>query len=322
MSRHAYERLAEAEELPLYAQSAWLETVGGATSLSYLVAYQDELPLALVPYYRPSKGIWITPPLCQNGGIYFAKHLRAERALEHKAFVLRRKVVEAVLKTVGEHRYSKIALSADFRDALPFYWRGFNLNLRYNYLLALPLDPNTLLGLGNMDMRQKVKRAEKANAFFESELLFTNAEALFARHHRRKGVPRLYFEALKRAVGNMLPKRKGFLAGVYSSHKKLLAASFVTIEGSRAYLIASAAEELHKSEAFANAYLLHCSISEAIRRGATIFDFEGSMLPGVEPTFRSFGAVQEPFIEVSNGKLRLLDRLALRQHYLGLQKPK
>jgi lipid II:glycine glycyltransferase (peptidoglycan interpeptide bridge formation enzyme) len=45
------------------------------------------------------------------------------------------------------------------------------------------------------------------------------------------------------------------------------------------------------------ALLWHC-IKEAKKRGNKIFDLEGSMDPGVEKFFRSFGANRELYLEL------------------------
>ena len=49
------------------------------------------------------------------------------------------------------------------------------------------------------------------------------------------------------------------------------------------------------------ALLWHC-IKEAKKRGNTIFDLEGSMDPGVEKFFRSFGAKRELYLELRKNK--------------------
>ena len=43
-----------------------------------------------------------------------------------------------------------------------------------------------------------------------------------------------------------------------------------------------------------------------------IFDFEGSMIPGVERFFREFGAIQTPFFTITRGNLSLLYRAWLK----------
>ena len=40
------------------------------------------------------------------------------------------------------------------------------------------------------------------------------------------------------------------------------------------------------------------AIHEAKNRGSKIFDFEGSMIPTIAEFFRSFGAVQTPYLKV------------------------
>jgi hypothetical protein len=43
-----------------------------------------------------------------------------------------------------------------------------------------------------------------------------------------------------------------------------------------------------------------------------VFNFEGSMLPGVERFFREFGAIQTPYFTITRGKISLSDRLRIK----------
>ena len=55
---------------------------------------------------------------------------------------------------------------------------------------------------------------------------------------------------------------------------------------------------------------------ELIRRAAkhvTRFDFEGSMLPGVEHYFRKFGGRQETYFQVTRTSARFAPAWAIRQ---------
>ena len=51
---------------------------------------------------------------------------------------------------------------------------------------------------------------------------------------------------------------------------------------------------------------------QAVRSHTNQFDFEGSMLPGVERFFREFGALQTPYYAITKGKLSLLHRAWLK----------
>jgi len=42
------------------------------------------------------------------------------------------------------------------------------------------------------------------------------------------------------------------------------------------------------------------------------FDFEGSMVPGVERFFREFGATQTPYFTLTRGKPGLIDRIQMK----------
>ena len=57
--------------------------------------------------------------------------------------------------------------------------------------------------------------------------------------------------------------------------------------------------------------LLARAIEEAAATGCTVFDFEGSMLRGVEPFFRGFGGELTPYFRVYKFANKLLEHLFL-----------
>lgn len=76
-SRTEYETFVaeQAETVPLYYHPWWLDAVtGGAKEWQPWCALSDDgRVLAVFPLYTPVRGVAISPPYTQVGGIYFSK---------------------------------------------------------------------------------------------------------------------------------------------------------------------------------------------------------------------------------------------------------
>ena len=115
---------------------------------------------------------------------------------------------------------------------------------------------------------------------------------------------------MRRLIEVSREKQQGDLWGAYDAAGQLHAAAFVVWQDQSAYYIAGGG-----NTALRNSGAHSLVLWEAIRYVAEFadrFDFEGSMLPGVERFFREFGARQIPYFTITKGKLSLLDRARIK----------
>lgn len=311
LSSTQYCELCAKVAIPLYGQPYWLESAGGDDAMHYFAFHRKGELVALVACHIPLRGVWLLPPCCQHGVLFFTPNYLGN-SLSRREFTIRRQTIEALLEALGSVRVARIALGSNCPDALPFYWHGYQLETRYNYLLQLPETVEKYESL----VSRLVKR--KANALFANgdQIVFDHplAESLpfLKRFYLEKGISMTHFYAMVRCAKEAISQGAGLTASLYSSAGMLKATYFIALDGLRGYSIATATASNHP---YANTALLYEVIKELLRRGYTSFDFEGSMLPGVEPVFRSLGGNQESYTFLSKGKLSLLDRLRLKRHY-------
>lgn len=312
IDREEYLQYSATWALPLYAAPYWLEAAGGAQAIRYFAILYGKEAVALAPCYFPIKGFWSIPPACQHGGIYFAPRFE-NKELSSGDFQLRRRAIEALLETISSTlHYAYIPLYRDCLDALPFHWRGFRLRVRYNYRLRLPKTREDYLKEVNRLVRRKVKAREDAGDLVKFGLPLEDLLPFFSRFYAERGISRVYYKALVRCSREAIARGYGLTAGLYSSENRLLSAYFIGFSGRCGYSIATATLGRHP---YANTALLFEILCELIHRGFHTFDFEGSMLEGVEPVFRSLGGKQELFIEAEKGRQSLLDKILLKIHY-------
>ena len=105
---------------------------------------------------------------------------------------------------------------------------------------------------------------------------------------------------------NICRKRnQGDIWGGYDEQGRLHAAAFIVWQESSAWYLAGGGDPaLRKSGAHS---LILWEAIRYVSQYTDTFDFEGSMIPGVERFFREFGAIQ-PLLTITKGKLSLLNR--------------
>ncbi|MDR0348651.1 MAG: GNAT family N-acetyltransferase [Tannerella sp.] len=311
MSKEIYRLLCRTEEsIPVFSQDWWLDIVCGSSNWDIMLMEQNSRIQAAWPVYRPCSRIISMPPYTQTMGIWFApvpEDTKYASALEHrqticKQFIERLKPYKSFLQNFHH----------SFTDWLPFYWQNFRQTTRYTYKLNDLR--NTALLLANMsrNMRRNLKKAGKQfhitvkKGISTDEFLMIQAQT-FERQGIRNKQSR---EILQNLIAVCRERQQGDLWGGYDPEGKLHAAALIVWNKNTAYYLAGGGNPSLRSSG-AHSLVLWEAI-QYVSGYAESFDFEGSMLPGVERFFREFGATQTPYFTISKGKLRLLDKVMIK----------
>jgi hypothetical protein len=182
-------------------------------------------------------------------------------------------------------------------NALPFYWAGYRLELRYTNRLEDLHSVDALWdGLRN-NVRREVRKARKRVEVVEGlgvDLFYD----VLSKTYIRQGLPtprtlaeieRLEAACSKHRAGTMLYARD-------DSGRVHAVVWMVWDRHAAYYLLAGAEPELRTSGA--SSLLVWEAILRA-REVAEVFDFHGSMVQPVERFMRGFGGRQTPYISVT-----------------------
>jgi hypothetical protein len=100
------------------------------------------------------------------------------------------------------------------------------------------------------------------------------------------------------------------LFGGYDIEGNLHAVAFVVWqEHSASYIAGGGDPQLRDSGAHS---LVLWEVIKHVSQFTDTFDFEGSMIPGVERFFSGFGAKQTPYFTIAKGKLSLVSRIKIK----------
>jgi lipid II:glycine glycyltransferase (peptidoglycan interpeptide bridge formation enzyme) len=163
----------------------------------------------------------------------------------------------------------------------------------------------------SQQIRRNLKKAEEAKITVRRGVSiedFLKIQSLT--FERQKSKNKQSPAVLSRLVEIARNREQGDIFGGYDSEGILHAAAFVVWQKSSAYYIAGGGNPVFRSSG-AHSLVLWEAIKQVSQYTDT-FDFEGSMIPGVERFFREFGALQTPYFTISKGKLSFGDRVRIK----------
>lgn len=214
-----------------------------------------------------------------------AKRLSSEHAL-----------CEELIAQIPE--FTSFVLNFDWRtvNALPFFWADFDLMTRYTYILPDLSDLDGIWDGFTSAARRAIRKAEKQQVQIvegtADQLWDLYLETCTAQHrapgYKPEHLARLCAAVAEQNVGEILLA----VDGDGNQHASIL----VVWGGECAYYLVGGTSHTHRSSG-----AMSMIMWEGIQRAAKhvpVFDFEGSMSPGIERFLRSFGASQAPYIQV------------------------
>jgi hypothetical protein len=310
MSKEIYHTLCQTEEsIPLFLQDWWLDAACGKANWDVLLIGNNRGVQAAWPLYLPHPNIATMPAYTQALGIWFAQPVQDAKyatALEQR---------QALCKELLSRLHVRVFLQNfiyAFTDWLPFYWNGYRQTTRYTYLLYNLKDMDRLWQNMHRNLRRNIRKAEEDYRITVRKGIsvdeFLRVQALtFERQHKKNKQSE---EVLRRLIGVSRMREQGDLWGGYDEAGQLHAAVFVVWQKSCAHYIAGGGDPALRASG-AHAFVLW-DVIRFVSAHAEKFDFDGSMLPGVERFFREFGAIQTPYFTISRGTLRIWDRIRLK----------
>ena len=190
---------------------------------------------------------------------------------------------------------------------LPFLWQGYRQSTRYTYRLPSLADPAALRRQASRVRLRHLADIAAAGCTVDFDLPTADFVGFhrdyYARQHGGDLVPS---DLMQRLVDTARSRRQALLGALRGPSGELHAAWFTPFDSRLGYSILLALGPQAAPNAMTYLIWHQLDALAPLTRG---FDFEGSIEPGLEFFYRSFGAVQCPFLVVSKGRNRLFDML-------------
>ncbi|MBH8567764.1 GNAT family N-acetyltransferase [Microvirga sp. STS02] len=297
-----------APDVPVFGQPWYLDACAKGGTWDVVLAEEKGRLVAALPFFVKQKGPfrYVTmPPFVKWLGPYVLPEFRGRLPKEHE-------LLKSLLAQLPDFAAFKQNFYPTATNWLPFYWEQYKQTTFYTYRLhQLRNLAQVEAGLGT-GIRRDIRLARQTvrvvhdlplEEFYRVNLLS------FA----RQGLPAPYsFERFRRLDAALAAAEARQLFFAVDAQGRVHSVAYLIWDATTAYfLLAGDDPALRASGAgVLLAWECICYASEVLKLDC--FDFEGSMLPGVERIRVRFGAVQTPYFFVwkYNSQLfELLERL-------------
>jgi lipid II:glycine glycyltransferase (peptidoglycan interpeptide bridge formation enzyme) len=308
-----YINLCSSEDsIPLFMQKGWLDAVmteGSSWDVALSKDDNGDISAALVFILKKKWGFTvISEPLLSPFCGVWIKHNPHQKQHEQYHFV--KKTLDALIKQLPHFHYANFRFSTALTDWQPFYWAGFQQTTRYTYQLDLTKEEN-LQKQFNQNTQRNIRKGAlhfKLSTSNEIDTLLTISNLTFERQQLKSPIP---YSVWQRLDAFLKENNQRTLYTALNTEGSVEAAIYIVYDKKTAYYLAGGATATGRKYG-AMHFLINQAIEDAQKQGIEIFDFEGSMLHGVEAFFRGFNPVLTPYFSVwkySNRFLSFIDSL-------------
>ena len=291
----------------VFEETWWIETVTGAPPRQ-IVIEEDEKAIACWNIYAKGKKI-LMPPLTQTCGpcIYIDDNMSINEQSEHI-----KRAIYALLEKAAFYSEITIALDPKLDYFLPFFWKGFRIIPSISYRITELNDLEKVFANFTKNIRRDIKRAEKLLHIVDD--LDINEfhhlmEQTFAEQKRKYPYSR---QLLENIIRNATKHGAGKVMYAVDDENNIHAAAFFLHDARTCYYLIAG-----KNSAYKNSNAPTFLIWEGIKYAATVsrqFDFEGSMIEGIENFFRRFGGTPIVYYRVEKGSVVNAAKAALKPY--------
>ncbi|MDX2247081.1 MAG: GNAT family N-acetyltransferase [Bacteroidia bacterium] len=276
-----------------------------------VIVSQNDQWIAVMPFCLNHKWRYRympQPMFAQYWGICFSASdpLPPRKDLTRKA-----DIIAEILKHIQPFHLVVQNFSPAFDYPLPFHWAGFELRTRFTYHLDIKEELTSTWQNLSPNIRRNINKAEREGLNLKEQQDGKELEKLFrisrTQGHNIVGNNEENYQKILMICEYLVLSNQGKILTVCTSEGKIIAAAVFAFFGEKTlYLMGVYHPEYAASGA--GALLMWEGIKQAKEKNHLIFDFEGSMIEGVEQFFRKFGAIPVPYLQIYKNRLPLIPR--------------
>lgn len=305
-SKNTYQQLCQEYDLPIFYHPWWLDLVckNGEWAAIWSQNKRGEIQ-GVWPYFLSQRwGIHLVAPpmLTPHLGPWVIDSDNKMNGRKRWKFEL--SVYAALIKNLPTVPIMRCKCAPELKNSLPFFWTGFQQQTRYTFRLNNLEQPDMLFQQFSSTLHNHIRAAKK-----QLTIRMGDTADLPTLHHL------VGLSLSKKAVKTpfSLPFLGELDAAVIRNSRRMLllaedetgktyAAAYILFDRHIAYLLLLGSDPNIRYRGAAS-FVIWEAIQQA-NRYASIFDFEGSMLPGVANFFAEFGGTPEPYFLLTRGKNR------------------
>lgn len=291
---------------PLFFQPWWLDIVcqKGNWDLCLIQNTEGKI-LGVLPYYfEPYFGAKIirTPPFTPYLGVWLDYNTCSDRL--HNRYGFENQVIDELIDQLPKVAWYHQVHPEQLTNWLPFYWRSYKQTTRYTYVLE-DLNPVKVFMEMKSEVRTRIRKAETLFAIVENNNLGDFCQ-FYERTMKRQNISLKKHRKILESLHEEIQAREvGKIYYALDSKGNAVAALYMIWDNTTAYYWLPCLDKELGPKGAAQLIIWH-SIQEAFKMGKS-YNFEGSMLPHIEPVFRAFGAERKPVFQIRKFGNRFLE---------------
>ncbi len=294
--------------LGVFASKQWLSIYG--SSLNCVGIYKDEHQLIGGFFYLVTKKFGFNfiklPPYTPHCGLFFVNESKNKSSLNNFS----KEIMDEVCNYISNlnSALTVLAFPSQIVDLQPFIWNKYKVVPNYTYRIDLSKSMEEIVSHFDSKNRNVINKATKEqvevvqNSMSKQELY----EHFFSSLSATKA--NIYQSELENIFLKFSDESNSFSMEAKKEGKRL-GVVYCIYDKRNCYYLLGGVDKSAGVQGINN-LLVKESIDKAKQLGCSIFDFEGSMLKGVEKFFRSFGPELIPYYTINKAKLPL--ELALK----------
>ena len=304
--KNRYRELSVSEKsMPLFNRPWWLDTVAGPDNWDVVFVEKNDQLLAALPYVHHKKYIFNIlgmPSLTQTLGPWLkdVKSKNCKKISREKNLIN-----ELFLKLPGFDQYRQ-CWNYKITNWLPLYWQGYRQTTKYTYRVAGIKDHDGIWKEVNENIRREIRKAE--NRFGLSIISDINTNEFYGLldkvYQRQDRTTPYSKELIEKIIGKIKQDNLGSTYMVVDQEHRPYSCALIVRDDTTAYYLLGGSDPEFRNSGSMSFCLWHAIKDSSVY--VDNFDFEGSMHEPIEKFFRSFGAEQTPYFEITKTNSRLL----------------
>lgn len=304
------EFLSRTEGIPIFLQPWWLETVSQKEDWNVALSYNKDKEInGVLPYIIELKGMFrlirmkpLTPFLGPWISPYTGNSKQGLYSHENN-------ILNQLINDLPDAQFFSQKFSPEIINWYPFFLKGFDQSTSYTYVLNNIRDTQSIWDGMKNTVRTVIRKADKNLHIIESEDISTFYQLQTMTFDKQnKSVP-FSLKFIGRVFQNSFNRNQGTIFFAADKEGLYHAGLLLVWDSKVAYNLAIGVNTLYKNSGAVQLLIWH-AINYASRY-ARQFNFEGSMLPKIEPIFRHFGGERTPYFRISKDKYKVLKALRI-----------
>jgi len=284
--------------IPIFCKAWWLDATAG-DSWDVVIVESDNEIVASLPFVKKKNKFGFTiltqPALTQYLGpwLKFSSDKYASRLGQEKD------LLQELYHKLPKHDYYCQKWHLERTNWLPLYWMGYRQTTRYTYRINDLSDLDLIWAGLQKNSRKSIRRCEEdLKIVVRTDLSIDDFLKLNRQVFYRQGMKVPYKDDLVYRIDEAASKNNAkqiFIAEDPEGRRH--GAMFLIWDSDSAYALMGGSDpELRESGAISLVRWEAIKFASAVTKR---FDFEGSMIEGVERSYRSFGAIQTPYFSIT-----------------------